>query len=240
MKFKQKLNKYSRTIHKWVGLFIGVQVLFWIGGGLLMSSLPLNKVHGDHLHNPQKLSASKFDAYKQPLRQVLQTAQLNPTEVKFYQVKGVPIYEVKDQQTYYFSGLTGKALKPLDKQTIISYAKKLFTGSEPILNARKIENIPMEAARLNAPVWKIVFADSISTTFYINPINGKLLMVRSDLWRLFDFVWMLHIMDYDSRDDFNNPLLITFAASAFVFTLSGLILIVQVFRRRDFQFFKKT
>lgn len=28
-----------------------------------------------------------------------------------------------------------------------------------------------------------------------------------DRWRVFDFLWMLHIIDFDSRDDFNHPLL---------------------------------
>ena len=48
---------------------------------------------------------------------------------------------------------------------------------------------------------------------------------RNDWWRLFDVVWMLHIMDYDTRDDFNHPLLIVSAATALLFALSGVVLL---------------
>jgi exosortase/archaeosortase len=56
--------------------------------------------------------------------------------------------------------------------------------------------------------------------------------VRSDIWRVFDFFWMLHIMDYDEREDFNNPLLISFAASSVFFSFTGFILLLQNIRLR--------
>ena len=55
---------------------------------------------------------------------------------------------------------------------------------------------------------------------------------RTDNWRLFDFVWMLHIMDYTERSNFNNPLLISFSAAALLFTVSGIVLLWQRFRPR--------
>ena len=55
---------------------------------------------------------------------------------------------------------------------------------------------------------------------------------RNDWWRLFDFVWMLHIMDYETRDDFNHPLLIATAATALLFVVSGLFMLFFAFRPR--------
>lgn len=228
---KQKLYRYSRKIHKWVGLFIAIQVLFWIVGGLVMSSLPLEKVHGKHLHknlNDQQVSMAE---YQVPLDSVLKKYTRNPTAIEFYRVNGVPVYEVADKNKYYYSGITGNHLELLSQKEIEQFATAFFTGNEPIKSSELIKKIPLEASRLKDPVWQVFFDDSINTTFYIHPYNGQLLTVRSDIWRLFDFVWMLHIMDYDTRDDFNNPLLITFAASALVFTISGIILLFQVFRR---------
>ena len=37
--------------------------------------------------------------------------------------------------------------------------------------------------------------------------SGEVTAVRHDRWRLFDWFWMLHIMDYDERSDFSTPLL---------------------------------
>lgn len=232
---KQKLYKYSRKIHKWVGLFIAVQVLFWIVGGLVMSSIPLEKVHGKHLHKPPQGQQIILTDYQVPLESILSRNSHNPSSVKFYSVGDIPVYEVEDKDKYYYSGATGNHLDLLSKQEIEQFAKEYFTGNEPIKSSELIEKIPLEASKLKGPVWQLYFDDNIDTTFYIHPYNGQLLTVRSDIWRLFDFVWMLHIMDYDTRDDFNNPLLITFAASALIFTISGIVLLFQVFRRKKSQ-----
>lgn len=50
---------------------------------------------------------------------------------------------------------------------------------------------------------------------------------RNRIWRLYDFFWMLHIMDYDERENFNNPLIRAFAATGLLFALSGLFLVAQ-------------
>lgn len=228
----QKLYRYSRKIHKWVGLLIALQVLFWIVGGLVMSSIPLEKVHGKHLHKNSTPQQVPTTDYRVSLESVLERNSHNPTSVKFYQVNHEPVYEVEDKSKYYYSGITGDHLEPLAKTQVHELATKYFTGEEAVKTSELIEQIPLEASRLKAPVWQISFDDFVNTTFYIHPYNGQLLTVRSDIWRLFDFVWMLHIMDYDTRDDFNNPLLITFAASALIFTVSGIILLFQVFRKR--------
>ncbi len=229
---KQKLYRYSRKIHKWVGLFIALQVLFWIVGGLVMSSIPLDKVHGKHLHKNSALEQTTISDYQVSIASVLNKNSHNPTSITFYRVNQEPVYEIEDQSKYYYSGITGDHLEPLSKTQVHELAKKYFTGQEAVKTSELIDQIPLEASKLKAPVWQISFDDFVNTTFYIHPYNGQLLTVRSDIWRLFDFVWMLHIMDYDTRDDFNNPLLITFAASALIFTISGIILLFQVFRRR--------
>jgi len=62
-----------------------------------------------------------------------------------------------------------------------------------------------------------------------------LLARRTTRWRIFDFLWMLHIMDFDTRDDFNTPLLQIAAGLGFVVGLSGLVfwaLTTRLFRRR--------
>ena len=56
--------------------------------------------------------------------------------------------------------------------------------------------------------------------------------MRTDAWRLKDFFWMLHTMDYRGRDDFNNPLVVAVGVSAAWVGLTGLWLLLRVFRRR--------
>lgn len=55
--------------------------------------------------------------------------------------------------------------------------------------------------------------------------------VRTDMWRLFGFFWMLHIMDYKERENFNHPLLISAAGLALITVLAGLVLLIVRVRR---------
>jgi hypothetical protein len=52
------------------------------------------------------------------------------------------------------------------------------------------------------------------------------------LWRWFDFLWMFHIMDYETRDDVNNNLLRVASATGLAFALSGIWLLLYSFSRR--------
>ena len=71
------------------------------------------------------------------------------------------------------------------------------------------------------PLWRVEFAHWNRPTFYLSPVTGELLSRRHELWRVFDFVWMLHIMDYDERENVNNPLLRAFTWGAVLMALSG-------------------
>ncbi|HEY5612201.1 MAG TPA: 2Fe-2S iron-sulfur cluster-binding protein, partial [Lysobacter sp.] len=76
--------------------------------------------------------------------------------------------------------------------------------------------------------------DGDATTLYVSAQDGRILERRNDSWRVFDFVWMLHIMDYTGRQDFNNPLVIMAASGGLWIALSGFWLLVTSFRLSEF------
>jgi hypothetical protein len=39
----------ARKTHKWLGLFIGLQVVVWSLSGRYMTVVHIDKIHGDHL-----------------------------------------------------------------------------------------------------------------------------------------------------------------------------------------------
>lgn len=59
--------------------------------------------------------------------------------------------------------------------------------------------------------------------------NGQIEAVRTQWWRTFDFMWGLHILDPQTREDTSHPLLIIAAALSVIGALLGCILL---FRRR--------
>lgn len=53
--------KQARSFHKITGYLLAIQVLLWLLGGLVMSAIPLEKVHGKHLATKQ--TANPFVAH---------------------------------------------------------------------------------------------------------------------------------------------------------------------------------
>jgi len=56
--------------------------------------------------------------------------------------------------------------------------------------------------------------------------------LRNSKWRIFDFLRMLHTMDYAGRDNFNNTLLTTFSILGLATISSGFLLFVITSRPR--------
>jgi len=55
-------------------------------------------------------------------------------------------------------------------------------------------------------------------------LSGEIVAIRSSSWRIWDFLWGLHIMDYIDRDNINNILIKIFSILALISSLSGVIL----------------
>ena len=83
-----------------------------------------------------------------------------------------------------------------------------------------------------APIWRVEFEGMWKPTLYLSPHTGELLSRRHDLWRGFDFFWMLHIMDYETRDNMNNALLKVATWMMVATSLSGAWLLIFSFRRK--------
>ncbi len=221
--------RFWRTLHLWFSVILSLQLLAWFGSGLVMSILPITEVRGDHLKNPappahwQLARVSPADIqhpYTNPLLSLKQRGQL-------------PVYQLQqNEQQQYFSAVDGKELLPLTKNELQQLAQAWYRGEGTIHKTQLLTELPLEARGLSLPVWQVQFQDAENTVFYLDPMLGQLLRVRTDNWRLFDFVWMLHIMDYQNRDNFNHLLLIASSASALLFTLSGLVLLLMTLRRK--------
>ncbi|WP_370590006.1 hypothetical protein [Rufibacter sp. LB8] len=72
------------------------------------------------------------------------------------------------------------------------------------------------------------------TTVYVAAELGEVMKFRNNKWRIFDFLWMLHTMDYQGRDNIGNVLLRIFSIAGMVTILSGFALfyVSSGFRRK--------
>jgi len=222
---------WVRRTHKWIGLVIGVQALLWMLSGVYMTVISLDVIHGDHLahvfNEPLDRGRDRLD--------VAQLARLQPgfESFKLKKFLGREVYELRTGgKASLVDAQTGALLSPLPREQIVARARDIYQGEAEIREVTWITQAPQEVARRPVPMWAVRFDDRANSTLYFSPDTGDLLARRHDLWRWFDFLWMFHIMDYDTRSDVNNSLLRVAAGAGLLFALSGAWLVVYSFRRR--------
>ena len=68
---------------------------------------------------------------------------------------------------------------------------------------------------------------------YIDAESGSLLAVRTLQWRVFDFMWGLHIMDLQTREDSSHAILIGFAGLSLISLLMAFWLLIVRQKRKS-------
>ena len=231
-----RFRRYLRQFHRWVGLLVGIQVLLWVLGGFVMAALQLDAVRGDHVR--VKAAPAPLDPGTQllPLSELLRDARFaGATSATLQHWQGRAVYRIEQPKgAQMVDASDGRLLSPLDEAAARAVALADYAGPGALMAIEWVDQVESEGAEYRGrdlPLWRARFDDARDTTLYISPQTGAVVARRNDLWRVFDFVWMLHIMDYEEREDFNHPLLIATAATALLFVCSGMFMLFFSFRR---------
>lgn len=220
-----------RRTHKWLALFVGFQVVLWSATGFYMVVIHIDTIHGDHLVKTAPPPTLSTSGLVPPARIAAEVP--GATEVRLQERLGRPIWRVQAENgAIAFDARTGVRLTELSETQARQIATLLYTGDAPIVRATRLTEPLQEMGKRKPPYWQVEFAGWNRPTLYIAPLTGELLAKRHQLWRIFDIAWMLHIMDYDTRTDVNNPLLRVATWSAFAMALSGAWLLLWSFPRR--------
>ena len=78
----------------------------------------------------------------------------------------------------------------------------------------------------NLPLYKVISENEKGKKInvYVDPFSGEISAIRSLQWRIWDFMWGIHIMDWVERDNIDNFWLKIFSFIALFTSLSGIIL----------------
>lgn len=221
----------ARRIHKWVALVVGIQVVVWTLTGFYMVAVHIDYIHGDHLVRSAPAKAFVPTQLVQPT-QVIASAP-DATEVRLQRLLDKPVWRVEGSETpFLVDAESGAKLAPLTQSQVEQVARQIYTGDPTIVSTKLLTEAPLEMQTRKPPYWQVEFAGWNRPTLYISPTTGELLSRRHALWRVFDFAWMMHIMDYDERSNVNNPLLRVATWSAVIMALSGAWLLIWSFPRR--------
>ncbi|MFT5572250.1 MAG: putative iron-regulated membrane protein [Cryomorphaceae bacterium] len=218
-----KARRLSQKTHKWLGLLAGLQLVIWTVSGFYMVVVDIDIIHGDHLVQPTPYLSS--DSINQFSKKLAELSESNPDAqtIELRSVGGRMAVEVRMPiENHLFDAISGEPIASIDVKEAKRLALNYYAGSAQIKKTTLIESEPpREIGGRGLPLWRVDFDDAWGSTFYISPSSGALATRRHTLWRVFDFLWMLHIMDYDEREDVNNLLLRLVSLLAFMLVLSG-------------------
>jgi uncharacterized iron-regulated membrane protein len=226
-----RLPLLARTIHKWLGLLIGLQVVIWTLSGAYMVAVHIDIIHGDHLIRTPPQPAI-------PLRGLVEPSALHQRfpglqTLKLQTWMDRPVYVVQaNSGAALVDARSGELLSPLEEPVVRDLAQRWFKGDAKIVKAELLTKLPIEVQTRQPPLWRVEFEGWNKPTFYFSPFTGEFISRRHELWRFFDFVWSLHIMDYVNRTDVNNPLVRVATVSAVFMTVSGAWLLLYSFPKR--------
>jgi hypothetical protein len=237
---RRRTSYRIRRLHRYLGLFIGIQFVLWTLGGLYFSWTDLDAVHGDDLHAAHPRWRGR-EALVSPTVALDAIGAAEPVDslvsLELVQVLHAPAYRIA-----YFTRAGGDvvrrvrladartgALRPaLTRDEAVRLARAEFAPAAAVTSVAYLtaENVGghHEYREQPLPAWAVSFDHGSGATAYVAAEMGTLVRIRNERWRVFDFLWMLHTMDYRGRDDINNWVLRGFSVLGLVTVGSGFLL----------------
>ena len=213
----------------------------------------MDEIHGDLNKNPSDQIAvnSELISPSLILKQLKEGAEFDSVkELKLIEILGKPYYQIHyfREATGYINhaghnvinkpaiqladAVNGVLRGPLTETEAIEIAKSVFNKNSKIIEVKRLEETSLHHEyRLNPlPAFAISFDHPSRSTVFISAELGTIQKIRNQKWRIFDFLWMMHTMDYEGRDNFGNILLRAFSIFGLLTILSGFTLYLMSYR----------
>ncbi len=232
---KRNFNFYIRKSHRYLGVFIGIQFLLWTLGGLYFSWTDIDQIHGDDFKKEKTdISFNKdFTTPKIIITEIENTHKaMSIQNMRVIEISGEPFYEFllkgedKREKLIVADAITGKIRKAISedearKIALAGLSKPLEINEVVYLTEKNIGG-HHEYREKPLPAWAVTFENNL--TVYLSAETGQIGAFRTTRWRIFDFLWMLHTMDFNGRDNINNYVLRGFSILGIVTVFSGFLL----------------
>lgn len=222
------MRKWWFSIHKWIGLVVGLQILAWTASGLYMTWFPIEQVRSESnireaMPRDLRTAVNLISAEK-----AIEAAGVPVSRLELLDIAGRWMWRIDSagKPHMLIDAEKGLVVSPLDEAGARQIATADFAGEGKIVTATLIAANPPIEYRSTLPVWQIVFNDADATHLYVAPLTGKVVARRSALWRTYDFLWSLHIMDYSERENFNHWPIILMSLLGLILTTTGFGLLV--------------
>ncbi len=224
-----KLVALASWTHKWLALIVGVQVLFWVASGLFFAIFPIAQVRSEHRiaeQAPASLSA--------PIQDVSALLPEAPTRVTYERDprgEAVAVAEFAERRPILIDLQDWRVASPLSADAAAQIAQAYIAGT-PRVRERRLVTEETPEYRGPLPAWRIAFDDGEGLAVYVAADTARVTARRSDLWRVYDALWALHIMDWRDHENFNSGLLILTSLTTLIVVIAGFVLFPSRLRLR--------
>lgn len=231
---KANWQKLIRKSHRYLGVFLGIQFLFWTIGGLYFSWTNIKSIRGEDIR--KEASSIKINDLSSDLKDVISQIRKSDSihylkTIQIAEINGVPNYQItfhngERLKTVLANVVSNEIRLPLNKDEATIIAKNSLKNESIVTSVEYLTTTSghHEYREKPLPAYAISFEGAVNTTVYVSAELGTVQTYRNNQWRVFDFLWMLHVMDYQNRDNINNWLLRLFSAIGLITLASGFIL----------------
>jgi hypothetical protein len=221
------LRPRLRRWHIWLGWVVGVPFLFWAVSGLVMVAKPIEEVRGAHLLGEER-PVQLLSAPVPPRIEGVSLASL-----ALEQRVGGPrwVATLPDGTTRLADAATGAWLPEVSALEAAREVLSRYKGTASVARITRTDpDDPPLDLRRPIPAWQVRMSDG--THFYVDARSGDIVATRTAWWRFYDWMWGLHIMDLETREDTHNPFIVGFGIAALLTTILALAMLPLTIRRR--------
>ena len=212
-------------IHKWLALLMAVQILFWFASGLFFAWFPIETVRSEHAKAEQVAPPVPLDEAAAGLARLRAAGVAGAETVEVRRLLGRPVALLRagERPPVVYDLTDGRQLSPIPMTLAAQIAEADHAGD---LRAARVSRITEETTEYRAalPAWRVDFDDGANRAIYVAADTGQVTARRSTLWRTYDFLWGLHIMDWRGHEDFNSLLLVVTTVLGLIVIATGIIM----------------
>jgi len=198
-------------------------LLIWFASGVIMSFLPIENVRGEHLVDRERGTSLPSDIDFSRLNAAIGNAK--SVSVNVVDGRAIARVERVGGDDLLIDTLTGQRLPPFDAGAAERIVRSAWRGDKSVKATAQRITAESTEYRGGLPAWRVTLADSENTSVYVEANSGRIAAVRNGTWRLYDFFWGLHIMDWKNHENFNSWWLLGFAIGGLILGLMGTVLL---------------
>ena len=219
------VTSVAGKVHKWLALLLTVPILFWFGSGFFFALVPIDRVSGEHRIREQAPVAVPLRVAGDGLRRLADAGVGAGDRIEIRALGSRPVALVTrgEARPRLYDLVSGARLSPITRAMAAEIATRDHVGRPRPTGVTAVFTASPEY-RGALPAWRVDFTGDTRRSLYVAADTGVVTARRSTLWRVYDFLWALHILDFEEHQDFNTPLLIAATALSLILLVTGVIL----------------